>query len=419
MLNLKSCLPVAALVISAAMAYLLFSSAPSNDLFALWMAGKAVARDMPWMIYPPESAVFTMKAPDIWGEWAAEEGRSGDIYPFIYPPLWAWVMAPLTNATDFASVSKVATLINGGLLAGTILVAGRMAAQPSRRQVWFVTGFTVLLFTTPGTVALLENQPQILVAFLTVLAIERASKGHELTGGAALALAAALKLSPALLAVLWLATGQWRALIGFVIVGAALAAGSVLLAGWPLHQTFLLLAGQISDSILVTKHSFTISASLAQFFWPDDLSFVASRPGAIDGTPVSGWLVMTKGDTHSLIEALALLAALAGFGLMLKKARGSLAEPAIWAAALTALPLLGPISWTYYYIAPLAFAALLPQRLGHIGVLLLGLVALPISVIAHRLTFDWPSHNFTMQYLGTGAMVLYLVACLYAARQED
>ena len=44
-----------------------------------------------------------------------------------------------------------------------------------------------------------QNQPQILVSFLTVLALERAMRGHERTAGLALAVAAAIKVYPVLL----------------------------------------------------------------------------------------------------------------------------------------------------------------------------------------------------------------------------
>ncbi|MDX1739050.1 MAG: glycosyltransferase 87 family protein, partial [Alphaproteobacteria bacterium] len=60
----------------------------------------------------------------------------------------------------------------------------------------------LVAFLVPFGLALRENQPQILVSFLILLAIERERAGWNIAGGAALALAASIKLYPALFALL-------------------------------------------------------------------------------------------------------------------------------------------------------------------------------------------------------------------------
>ena len=63
---------------------------PSRDFLALWLAGDAVAAEQPGLIYPPTGALFEMRPPVEWYARAVELGRPAPVYPYLYPPIWAW-----------------------------------------------------------------------------------------------------------------------------------------------------------------------------------------------------------------------------------------------------------------------------------------------------------------------------------------
>lgn len=337
-----------------------FHSGASADFLALWNAGIALSGGEPSQVYPSAERPFTMLIPRSWQHAPYVPGQNGEAYPFLYPPLWAWVMGQLTRITDFGSVIAVAGWVNAALIPGMVLVAHRIAAPRMKQWLFLLLGLSFVMLPPAGIVALLQNQPQILVSFLTVLAIERAAHGKERLAGVALALAAAIKVYPALLVFLWFGAGRYRAVASFCLAGAVLGLASVALAGWPLHAIFLDLLSTITQSILVTSLSFTLDAGIAQLTMPGALTFVTAPdlPG-IEGEP-GGWYVMSKPLVMSLFTQIGQIGALAMFVTMLR--RRPRAEAVVWPLAMMVLALLGPISWGYHYIAPLAFAPMVFGR---------------------------------------------------------
>ncbi|WP_415182415.1 glycosyltransferase 87 family protein [Phaeovulum sp.] len=202
------------LVALAAIAAFGFGQTGSNDLRAVWTAAQEVALGNPQLVYPSPGPLFTMRPPDEWLAHLRAAGHQGDIYPYIYPPLWAWLLAPVTENISFDAIVLFMRFLNGAALVGGLFIARHLClpgATDHQRLTFFSVGFAGLLLTHSGVVALYENQPQILVGFLTLLGIERSENGHPAFGGAALALAAALKGYPALLAVFWIQPGNgWR-----------------------------------------------------------------------------------------------------------------------------------------------------------------------------------------------------------------
>jgi len=396
-----------------------FGTGQSADLLAVWNAGLALASGMPSEVYPPTTSPFTMMPPASWLERMHADGLSDEVYPFLYPPLWAWAMSKLTGFASFETVASVARVVNAMLLPATVLLAHRIAAPAMARWLFLLLGMIVVMLPPVGVVAMFQNQPQILVSFLTVLALERAMRGHERTAGLALAVAAAIKVYPVLLAVLWLARGRFRAVGTFALAGAALGIASVAAAGWPLHATFLELISVISHSVLVTQLSYTIDAGLAQIAMPELLTFIQAPddPG-IEGQAF-GWFVMAEPRAMSLAGQIAQVGALALFARMLMRRPGDAAEAAIWPLAMMVLALLGPVSWGYHYIAPLAFAPMIFDRLGArpaIGLLLAGALLLSAG---SRLAGDLPWPVVPRQVVGLAGLLCIAAAFALVRRRSS
>jgi hypothetical protein len=86
---------------------------------------------------------------------------------------------------------------------------------------------------------LLYGQFYIFLLLLIVAACWAAVRGRDVLAGALLAVAAACKLFPALLFILFLRRRNWRALFAGAITGLAALAVSVVVFGWGVHRTYL------------------------------------------------------------------------------------------------------------------------------------------------------------------------------------
>jgi hypothetical protein len=95
------------------------------------------------------------------------------------------------------------------------------------------------LATFPLRTNFLFGQQHLLVFFLLTLAAWFYFSQRPASSGAILALAAALKLYPALLVFYFLRKRQWRALTGLVLTGLGLAGLSLLLFGMEAHRVYL------------------------------------------------------------------------------------------------------------------------------------------------------------------------------------
>lgn len=394
-----------------------FRASSSADLLALWQAGRALAAGRPDLVYPLDSAYFTMLPPAEWLTELGAQGYRGNVFPYLYPPLWAQLMALLSNCISFAALQNAASAVNPMLLIGLLLAARRIAAPTMSAAIYIGAGGLVLLLSSLGSVALYQNQPQILVAFLTVLAIERSEAGHEREAGAVLAIAAALKIYPAFYAILWLAAGKRRAALTFAVCGAVLAGLSVVLAGWPLHQRFLELLHTISGTAMLSHITYSWESVIGGMLYPDQLhTIVSSEVNAL--TPTAGsWRVLEKPAAFSLVFKVLQIAALAILAVAFRKTRTPGARALLWPVAFATLSLLGPMAWSYHYLAVAAFAPCLIDRLGlHRGLALLVLMVLLTSPWMARLFVPpggpTPELSRNLQAVGTVTMTGMTLALL-------
>lgn len=363
-------------------------TAPSRDLLALWLAGAEVASGHPAAIYPAAEPLFTMRPAIDWYEKAAALGRAGPVYPYIYPPIWAFLIAPLTKLIGFSAFATAVQVLNGMALLLIPQLAVQLAlgrrAPLMLATFWTVFTLVVMLATRGMPIAYLQGQVQIPVAFLTLLGLERAQNGGAqssgaVTAGLALGLAIALKLSPLPVALIWLVCGNSRA--GLVALGSATALGlaSIGLAGWPLHLAFLGELSTINNTLLLSRNVASLDQIVSYCFYTSQISVVTTLPGSVVTSIQLGWGIATKPALYALLQSLAMPCLVLVFGLALRRSPGPQSRAALWGAALTTLTFVGPIGWLYYYIAPLALVPVLWLRNGLGG---LALPALAMAMIA-------------------------------------
>lgn len=331
----------------------------SADLRSLWLAGTFYPTGEIGSIYPLSDGVFSMSAPEIWVRTIQAEGIETAVYPFIYPPLWAWVMSLVVPITTMSELGRIMGIINPCLLILSALLAMRIAAPLMPRPLFFAIGLFIAATSLVFLLPLSENQPQIIVAFLTLLGVERARQGAGIAGGLAMALAASIKLYPALFALMWLAAGDRRAATSFALFGGALGLISIAVAGWPLHAAFLSEVSAISNTVLMLRSNLSLDSMIGLLTLPAD----AAQHGdtlATGGT--TNWAFTPKPPLWAGLSIGLQLALLAL--LLLLARRTKLADPLIWPFAFTVVAWVSPLSWMYYFIAPFLFLPAIFDRLG-------------------------------------------------------
>lgn len=399
-------LPIGLCVAFVVVAAFLTREAPMSDLLATWLAGYFYGAGDFAQIYPADTTLYTMLPPTEWEPLMRSRGYEHDVFPFIYPPLWAAAAAPIAQNTAPESVFAVARILNPAFIALMVWLAARATRTSLPLAAYLAIGIGAIWLTNVGQVGLLYGQPQIFVSFLTVFAVERLVRGGPATAGAIMALAAALKLYPALYAMVWLLSKAWKPLVAFVGVGLALAGLSVALAGWPLHAAFLHQVATIGDTVLLTRLNFSLDPIIGQIFMMERFEFVTQ-----DAASNAGWFITAKGPLWSAISFGCLLAST----LVCARLWAKTGDPMVWPLLMILGSLFTPLSWVYHYLAPMAFAPALLSRLGTRagGLLLLGIVVPQLLPVMNMLDALDPL-PLAVQAVSAGSFALLAVGCLLA-----
>lgn len=393
--------------------FLLFRHTQSADLLATWLAGRAFALGLPDQIYAATGAVFTMEPPTAWRAWIDAQHHDASAYPFIYPPLWAWVGSLLYRAFSLSTLIAGANLLNPAVLVASLWLALRNTVPPARLAPMFLLGLLLTGLSIATIIALAQNQPQIIVGFLCILAVDRMLRDAPRSAGIALALAASIKLYPAVFALFFLARRDWAALRAFLVAGLALGLASIAVAGWPLHQAFLAQIGAISRTALTSFISWSLDSTLAKLVFRDSMIEVFDNRIPISGTEPGSWFVMLKPPLWRAVDAALQLAALAGLYRIARRT----ADPLFWPLAFTVTALLSPLAWGYHFLAAYVFLPALFTRLPTLPALgLVALIVIPQSAPFVFATFGDGPAGLWQQPLATAACVLMAVAFAWALR---
>lgn len=379
----------------------------AEDLAALFMAGHLWASGQTSLIYAAPDTFLGGTAPEWLPEVARLDMTGRTFFPYVYPPLWAVLLAPLADAFGPEGFNTVFTLIQVPLLAACVWLAGGIARPVSMpRWLWTAIGLGILTVTVIGRSALYFMQPSITAAFLTLLAFERLGKGAPLTAGAALAVATALKISPLVFAFALLIDRQGRALSSFVLSLLFLAAASFCLAGTALHLDFLAVLKQASSPTYVTPGNVALNAALLSAggvvgLWPAiDLR---AEHLVVWGVPAPIAMVRLGGLAFTLA--------------FLASAKGPRARPFVLISLGLGIALFGPIGWLHYLIVPALLApAFLHAARSRLVPIVLGAAALTFLTPVYRLftTLPWPTVSY--QWLTACICIAALIAALRRAR---
>lgn len=210
------------------------------DMSALYMAGRLWAEGDAHLIYAAPEGFFG-GTPPAWDSRVADWGLTGnEALAYIYPPLWAAALSPLAGAMEPLTFFRTASILSALATFASVLLAWRMArsfAVPL--WAWCLIAAILLKTSLIFYMSMYLLQPQIVVIMLCLAAFERYGAGSSRLAGVLLGLAAALKLTPAGLALLFLIDRNWRAVAAMAATLAGLATLSLWVGGPGLHTVYL------------------------------------------------------------------------------------------------------------------------------------------------------------------------------------
>lgn len=378
----------------------LFAGSRSADLLAGWIAGANYSAGLFDQIYPGYADGFTLHPHPAWPDMIGQTEYRGPVFPFIYAPIWAWAMSHIPSYEAFRVFAFFVLITNLLLMSAMVWLAMRITRSTMPPVLYVSLGALLFAMTTAGNIALVEGQIQILVSVLILLAIERTQSGRQTAAGLALALAAAIKVYPALFALLWLASRDWRAFFSFVGFGFLLGVISIVVAGWPLHAAFLHELAAISNSVLVTGLSPNIQSIIAQTLYANDLQLALAVEVNMGDQPTGGWRYLVMSPVFAAASKAALMALLIAGMWWASRASLDIRSRHMWPILVTATALITPISWSYYFLPGLAFLPALAWQFGpRWGTLALLTVFMPTTVAVVGALFDVQPQIVAFPYL--------------------
>ncbi|WP_216665578.1 glycosyltransferase family 87 protein [Pseudoruegeria sp. HB172150] len=384
------------------------------DLSALYMAGHLFASGQTELVYAAPDGFFGGTPPQWYGEIRTfPEFQEELVLPYVYPPLWSALLAPLAEAVAPQTFFRGGALLLISLLGASVILAWRMArgwAIPL--WAWILVSAPILATSVAVQMAVMQLQPHVLVVFLTLLAFERLGAGRSAAAGVALGLAVAMKLSPAPLVLLFLLERNWRATGWFAATVAVCIVTSLAVAGIEMHYAFL---ESVSDAVagtMVTGVTFSAEVLLNGF---------AAQMGLLPPIDMAERSLRIA-ETPFVIGLIG-KAIMVGGAIWMLKVTASLDPEKRRVARFFLLSLLcslfGPLGWVFYFLPQIlllpALLTLLPRPYG------------TAVVVSAAVLTSWPfflgldqvfAGDFPRAAIGAGALLALFVAVLLGLQAQ-
>lgn len=317
------------------------------DLGAVYFAGYFYDLGQYAEVYASPKLFFGEDTPQSWEDAVVALGHSGDIvFPFVYPPIWAAIAAPFAGAMAPTTFFQMVYVVHVAMMVASIFLAYRIVRPGIGLSIWVAVSAGLLFASIISVSALFHNQPQISVTFFIILAMERYRSGAMVQAGLALAMAATIKISPALLILLFVADRQWRAVAAFTLLGGIILGLSFLVAGPELHWVFLDKIRLISGQIALMKVNFALEAYIYEIW-----ALVTGHQ--LDTDPLIGQFSVPEPGWVAVVARSALVAGLAIAFLATRQLADDLRLPVRLTLVLLVTTLAAPLGWTHHYLGVL------------------------------------------------------------------
>ncbi|GAC1307478.1 MAG: hypothetical protein NVSMB27_45480 [Ktedonobacteraceae bacterium] len=218
------------------------SSNRGHDFGAYYVAGKLMAEspaESPYRIPLYSDGRMQFIAPvDPGSSWHAAETHYhvASSMPFIYPPLLAVMLKPLSRLSFEAGYQLWKALSVSLLLAGVALALSLGGIHVTRR-LSLVLGVALFSYS-PFTYDVLLGQTGTLLLFLLSASVWLMARGRTALSAFSFAFATLIKLTPVLAIPVLVLHRRWRWLACYVVWISGLLAYSVWQSSWQIHRQF-------------------------------------------------------------------------------------------------------------------------------------------------------------------------------------
>jgi hypothetical protein len=318
------------------------------DFAPLRAAGRLVATGQIDHLYAQDPVAYNLVDDPVFLAAARDAGFIGRPTPFVYPPLVAALMAAMSG------ISYAAMAWWWGVISVALCLLGVMLARAvylPRTSLFALAAVLVALCAfEPVLYGFWLGQTTALIFPLVMGALLLQRTGHLAPAGMLLSAAAFIKITPGVLALVWIWRGPRRAAAWFALTLAALWALSIAVMGWDVHAEYVhrVLAAGRAQLVAFNNHSL--------------ISFVSRF--AFEPSAWLDWRVRTPPRGALVAQWVFLIAITVSAVIVLKRAAAkpdSLREFAEAFAFLSML-LVPNISWTHYFVFLLPVIAIVLAR---------------------------------------------------------
>ncbi|HEY7285344.1 MAG TPA: glycosyltransferase family 87 protein [Vicinamibacterales bacterium] len=314
------------------------SRGPGYDLVPLVAAGRLVATGQASHLYGQDELQYNRSGDQVFDEAASGTGFRQAPTPFVYPPLVAIALAPI-SAYSFTAIHSAWSWISVGLYALGIWLTIRVYLQEWNGPIALGAALFVATFFEPVRYSFWLGQATALIFPLVIGAIALQRRGRDASAAALLAVAVFIKLTPAVLLASWIWRGPRRAVAWCVGWLTLLVTASVGIAGVELHREYINRIAAIGREVVVAYNNHTVLAWLSRPFFPRSEWFLFHT------------FVPPRAGTIGAILVLASLIAAAWLALhAIAPGRPGRWRPASEALACLTPLLAGSIAWTHYFV---------------------------------------------------------------------
>ncbi|MGI4830616.1 MAG: glycosyltransferase family 87 protein [Janthinobacterium lividum] len=326
----------------------------SDDLSASFIGCRLVATGQTAHLYAHDPDSFAEIGPDAPWQQAADEGHyAAFLHPYVQTPLWAWSLQPLcaglsNNFLPFQRVFIVITLLS---FAACIWLVAFFWAPSLYTPPAIALICLSLWFAEPFQYALALMQTHVIFFLLTLLALILAERKRAVSAGILLALAAAVKITPAALLIYWLLTRRWKAAASMTATSALLWGAAYLAVGSHVMRDYLATLDRVSHILLLSQNNQSFAAWIMAHAHPtkEDLAFHTFL--------LPTWVRLTS---TGLFVLCTLLGGLIDRKMARRQTGSGAGQQVTYRApmgamiALVAATIFAPISWSHYSIILIA-----------------------------------------------------------------
>lgn len=169
------------------------------------------------------------------------QGTNGWIY--LYPPLLSQLLMPIAASMDYQTASNLWLSINIALLITTLAILNRYTPPKWSKWMWSLP----ILFIPVWQAMYIGQITIVMLALLTYVWVAIREGRPRLAGGL-LALAAWIKVFPAILVIYFLWKRNWQVIRGVIIAGLALVLLQVAISGPDLVVAFFDVLYQLTSN---------------------------------------------------------------------------------------------------------------------------------------------------------------------------